>query len=102
VAQCIADATNHSGKFSLPLVLSESDILYNDNEQRFIVLTVCNDKSSAVPAQISADGRTVLTVAASNCGTLLMNTVTLSMDVFAPGTAIGTYSVTVLAEFKSI
>jgi len=97
-----ADATNHSGKFSLPLALSESVILCNDNEQRYIVLTVCNDKSSAVPVQISADGTTVLTVAASDCGTLLVNAVTLSMDVFAPGTATGTYSVAVLAEFKSV
>jgi hypothetical protein len=44
----------------------------------------------------------VLDVAASNCGTLLVNAVTLSMHVFAPGTATGTYRVAVLAEFKSV
>jgi len=77
-------------------------ILYTDNEQRYIVLTVCNDKSSAVPVQISADGRAVLAVAASDCGTLLVNAFTLSMDVFAPRTVTGTYSAIILAGFKSV
>ena len=35
-----AEATNHSGKFSLPLAPSDLMILYNENEQRYIVLTV--------------------------------------------------------------
>jgi len=96
-----AEATTH-GHFSVPFAPSDPIILYTDNEERHIVLTVCNDKSSAVPVQISADGRTVLAVAASNCGTLLVNAVTLSMQVFGPGTATGSYSVTVLAEFKSV
>ena len=77
-------------------------ILYTDSEQRYIVLTVCNDKSSAVPVQISADGRAVLAVAVSDCGRLLVNAVTLSMDVFAPGTVTGTYSVIILSGFKSV
>ena len=97
-----AQATTHSGEFSLPLAPPEPIILYTDNGQRYIVLTVCNDKSSAVPVQISADGRTVLDVAASNCGKLLVNAVTLSIDVFAPGRATGTYSVTVLGEFRAV
>jgi len=97
-----ADGTNHSGQFSLPLERSAPIILYTDNEQRYAVLTVCNDKSSAVPVQVSVDGRAVLAVAASDCGTLLVNAVTLSMDVLIPGTATGTYSVRVLAEFKSV
>ena len=44
----------------------------------------------------------MLAVAASDYGTLLVNAVTLSMDVFTPGTVTGTYSVIVLAEFKSV
>ena len=97
-----ADGTNHSGQFSLPLEKSDPIILYAESEQRYAVLTVCNDKSSAVPVQVSIDGRAVLAVAASNCGTLLVNGLTLSMDVLTPGTATGTYSVRVLAEFKSV
>ena len=97
-----AERTNHSGRFSLPLEPSNSIILYTENEQRYVVLTVCNDKSSAVPVQISVDGRAVLAIAASNCGTLLENAVTVSMDVLVPGAATGTYSVMVLAEFKSV
>ena len=75
-------------------------ILYTDNELRYAVLTVCNHKSSPVRVQISVDGRAVLAVAASNCGTLLANAVTVSMDVLTPGTATGTYSVMVLAELN--
>jgi hypothetical protein len=97
-----AEATNSSGQFSLPLGPSDSILLYTDNVQRYIVLTVCNDKNSTVPVQVSVDGRAVLAVAASKCGTLLVNAVTLSMDVLTPGTATGTYSVRVLAEFKSV
>ena len=97
-----AEAPRHSGRFSFPHAPGEPIILYTDNGQRYFVLTVCNDKSSAVPVQISADGRTVLAVAASNCGKLLVNAVTLSMDVVAPGPATGTYSVTVLGKFKSV
>ena len=97
-----AQATNQSGQFSLSLAPGKPIVLYTGNEQRYIVLTVCNDKSSAVPVQISADGRAVLAVAASNCGKLLVNAVTLSMDVFAPGTVTGAYSVIVVAEFKSV
>lgn len=52
--------------------------------------------------QISVDGRAVLAVAVSDCGTLLVNGVTLSMNVLIPGTATGTYAVMVLAEFKSV
>ena len=97
-----AEATNHSGQFSLPLEKSDSITLYTENEQRYVVLTVCNDRSSNVSVQISVDGRAVLAVAASNCATLLANAVTVSMDVLTPGTATGTYSVRVLAEFKSV
>ena len=97
-----AEATNHSGRFSLPLEKGDSITLYTENEQRYVVLTVCNDKSSSVPVQILVDGRAVLAVAASNCGTLLANAVTVSMDVLIPGTATGSYSVMVLAEFKSV
>jgi hypothetical protein len=97
-----AEATNHSGRFSLPLEKSDSITLYTENDQRYVALTVCNDKSSSVPVQILVDGRAVLAVAASNCGTLLANAVTVSMDVLVPGTATGTYSVMVLAEFKSV
>ena len=97
-----AEGTNHSGQFSLPIGPSNSIILYTENEQRYVVLTVCNDKSSAVPVQIFVDSRAVLAVPASNCGTLLANAVTVSMDVLTPGTATGTYSVMVLAEFKPV
>ena len=97
-----AEAPRQSGRFSFPPAPGEPIILYSDNGQRYFALTVCNDKSSAVPVQVSADGRMVLTVAASNCGTLLVNAVTLSMDVFTPGPAAGTYSVIVLGEFKAV
>ena len=97
-----AEGTNHSGQFSLPLEKSDSIILYSNNEERYAVLTVCNAKSSAVTVQISIDGRAVLAVTASNCGTLFANAVTLSMNVLVPGTATGTYSVMVLADFKSV
>ena len=52
--------------------------------------------------QISVDGRAVLAIVASNCRTVLANAVTVSMDVLIPGAATGTYSVMVLAEFKSV
>jgi hypothetical protein len=91
-----AEAT-HSGQFSIALTPDSSLVLYTDftNEQRDIALTVCNDKSSTVPVQISADGAPVLAVGASNCRTVVVKAVTLSMSVLSPGIVTGTYLVSV-------